>query len=43
MYKDYQKPDAEYVSFVAEEEITTLKAGDFEYLDGEMNLESSIF
>lgn len=36
--KDYQKPDVEFISLVAQEPIT-----DDEFFDGEMGLESSIF
>ena len=38
----YEKPDAEYVSLVAQEEITT-QTYDDDDVDGEMGLESSIF
>ena len=38
MKKEYQKPDVEFVSLVAQEEITS-----DDYVDGEMGLESSIF
>lgn len=38
MKKDYQKPEVEFVSLVAQEEITT-----DDYVEGEMGLESSIF
>ena len=37
--KEYLKPEAEYISLVAEEEITA----DGDIVDGEMGLESSIF
>lgn len=36
--KDYQKPDVEFISLVAQEPITN-----DEFFDGEMGLESSIF
>lgn len=38
--KEYLKPEAEYISLVAEEVITT---SDDELLDGDMELKSSIF
>lgn len=38
MRKEYQKPDAEFVSLVAKETITSV-----DWLDGEMGLESSEF
>ena len=38
MNKDYQKPNVEYVSLIAQEEVTTE-----DYLNGEMTLESSEF
>lgn len=37
--KEYLKPEAEYISLVAEEEITTSE----DLFDGELDLESSIF
>lgn len=37
--KEYLKPEAEYISLVAEEAITT----EGEIVDGEMGLESSLF
>lgn len=37
--KEYLKPEAEYISLVAEEEITA----ENDIVDGEMGLESSIF
>ena len=39
--KEYLKPEAEYISLVAQEEITSLS--DDELLDGKQGLESSIF
>lgn len=41
MNKGYQKPDVEYVSLIAREDVTTLKGSDI--LDGEMSTESSEF
>lgn len=38
MKKDYQKPDVEFVSLIAQEEITS-----DDYVEGEMGVESSIF
>ena len=38
MNKNYQKPDVEYVSLVAREEVTSE-----DYLDGEVGIESSEF
>lgn len=47
MNKGYQKPDAEYVSLVALESVTSggLNGlnGQSDFVDGEMGLESSIF
>lgn len=40
MNKIYQKPDAEYVSLVAREEVTT---DNDDFLDGEVGIESSDF
>lgn len=42
MKKLYQKPDIEYVSLQAEEEIATTTRKD-DTVDGDMDLESSIF
>lgn len=38
--KDYQKPEAEIISLLAQEEITT---DEDELIDGELGMESSIF
>lgn len=44
MNKGYQKPDAEYVSLVALENVTSNELkGQSDFVDGEMGLESSIF
>ena len=47
MNKGYQKPDAEYVSLVALESVTSGDLnglnGQSDFVDGEMGLESSIF
>lgn len=42
MNKNYQKPDAEYVSLVAREEVTS-KLIDTDLLEGEVGIESSEF
>ena len=39
MNKNYQKPDVEYVSLVAREEVTY----EDDFLDGEVGIESSDF
>lgn len=41
MNKDYLKPNAEYVSLIAQEPVTTEDNDDM--LDGDMTLESSEF
>ena len=39
--KEYLKPEAEYISLVATEEITT--GDDDDFVDGEIGVESSVF
>ena len=44
MNKDYQKPEVKFVSLIAQEEITTSTLeNNGNYLDGSMDVESSIF
>ena len=43
MNKNYQKPDVEYVSLVAREEVTSNLNDDTDILDGQLGIESSEF
>ena len=43
MNKDYLKPEAEFVSLVAREEVTSNLNNDTDILDGQLGIESSEF
>lgn len=43
MKKDYQKPDVDFVSLIAQEEITSGSYKNDDWVDGDMGLESSIW
>ena len=43
MNKDYLKPEAEFVSLVAREEVTSDQENEIDILDGKLGIESSEF